>query len=199
MNKKTLLLILGLAAITILLIVVAVTPKKQITSPQTPKAVITPEIKKANTLLSFSPASLSVSSNSGSLDVTIDPKGDKITGVQLEIKYDPAVLSDVNITPSDLFKNALVLRKNIDKTKGDISFVLGVPPTTDAEKGEGKVAVITFNVLDKTNGQTVVRFLPDTLVTAEGLNYSVLKKTTDATIIFTPANTVTTPFSTTSQ
>lgn len=193
MSKKTLLLILGLAGVTILLIFVAVSPKKQVVSPKTPKAVITPVAKKINTLLSMSPASLSVSSNSGSLSVDIDPKGQKITGVQLEIKYDPAVLGNVDITPSSLFKNSLVLRKEINKTKGTISLVMGVPPTTDAKKGTGQVAEMTFTVLDKSKKQTAVRFLPETIVTAEGLNYSVLKMATGATIVFTSANTITTP------
>lgn len=193
MSKKTLLLILSLAGVTILLIFVAVSPKKQIVSPKTPKAVITPAVKKINTIISMSPASLSISSNSGSLSVDIDPKGQKITGIQLEMAYDPAVLGNVDITPSSLFKNSLVLRKEINKTKGTISLVMGVPPTTGAKKGTGQVAKMTFTVLDKSKKQTVVRFMPETIVTAEGLNYSVLKMATGATIVFTSANTITSP------
>src|SRR5436190_5631457 len=61
-----------------------------------------------------------------SVAVFLDPKEELISAVQLQLKYDPNVLTDVDIIPGTLFPRPVVLTKKIDPEKGTIFYVIGV-------------------------------------------------------------------------
>src|SRR4029079_1406435 len=95
MPKRTLLLILGLFVVTLLLLYVALTPSKKMTSTTTPTGTMAPKptMSQAHTTVTLSPAILTLSPTaSGSVDVMVDSSDNKITGVQLEMTYDPKVV-----------------------------------------------------------------------------------------------------------
>lgn len=188
MSKKTLILIITLTAVASLLIAVALLPKKKAVTPppppptssaaQTTEPTVTPE-----TTLTLSP-NLSTSS----VDVNINTGTNNVTAVQLELTYDPQLLTDVDISaPSkevSFFKNSITLIKKIDQEKGKIIFAIGISPTGAPVKGSGIVAVVKFTKASPTVKTANISFLPQTLVTADGAPNSVLKSTTDATITF---------------
>lgn len=144
----------------------------------------TPAPIQANTQLAFTPENLSLASPSGgaSIDITTE---NVVTGVQLELAYDPQKITITDITPGTFLPNPLVLFKNIDQEKGRITFALGLPTTGTARKGKGTIATITFTATVQTPGETTAMlFLPETLVTAEGNTSSVLTATKNLTITY---------------
>ena len=82
-----------------------------------------------------------------------------------------------------------ILINKIDTTNGKVSYAIVIPPTGKAKKGAGTVATLKFTANVSVAKQTVIKFLPKSLATAEGLSKSVLKTTSDATIIFAESST----------
>jgi len=134
----------------------------------------------AQTVLSFGSPSLvnsSASTLNYSLPVNISTGTNKVTAVQLELQYDPAALTYVAIAPGPFFAKPDVLSNQIDAKTGRITYAFGAGLTGKAIAGEGIVANITFSAKVQTLTNTSITFLPKTLVTAEGINDSILKQT----------------------
>ena len=183
MSKRTLLLIFALFVITSVLLVVALyKPMPQPLVPQT----ITPVQKQpdAQTTLSFSEPSFTISSTSArtySVPINISTGENKVTAVQLELQYDPKLLTNVEVVPGPFFTNPIPLLEQIDQTTGRISYAFGISPSDEGISGTGIVATLTFRA-SASSQQTGIVFLPKTLVTAEGVSQSVLKESIDARI-----------------
>lgn len=185
MSIKTLSLIIALSVVAGIAVFIAVSPKNE-APPGAPQASIpkpTPTPNIAFTTLSIMPNPLTISTPNASVDVSIDTKTNKVTAVQLEFSYDPKQLTSVNIAQGTFFDNPIVLIKKIDSKKGLITFALGISPTQAAKMGTGNVATITFTSAIPKGGQTEIKVLPETLVTAEGIAPSVLKSSSGTTII----------------
>ncbi len=189
MSKKTIALIIILLLITVGLLYLALAPKTQNVSlaPPAPTTVPSPT-PVAQTVLSFSPNSLIVASQSGSLDLTIDTGENSVTAVQVELAFDPGALSDIAITDGTFFKQASSLLKNIDAKNGKISYILAIPPEGLPQKGKGSVATISFTTKLVSGRKTEVTFLPKTLVTANNVAVSVLRSTSNASIFYLKQN-----------
>lgn len=194
MSKKTLALIFGLCAITILLVYVALNQKAMLpTIPQQPQQVVnktstaSPTPAPAETVLSLSPNPLTVSASTpATLDVVINSNGQKITAVQLELTFDPKVVTIVSVaqpTKNPFIANVFPLMNKIDAKTGRVSYAVGVSPSAQSPTGAGRVATITLRTNLAAGEQSVIQFLPKTLVTAEGILNSVLKSTAGATVI----------------
>jgi hypothetical protein len=177
MSKRTLFLIFALIIITFVLLMTA------IYQPQTPKtAQITPAPVESveQTILSFGNPVIATSSSASilsySLPVNITTGKNKVTAVQLELQFDPLLLSNIAVTPDSFFLNPSVLLNQIDYKTGRISYAFGIGPTGQGITGQGTVANLTFSVKAGTPVKTAIIFLPKTLVTAEGISKSVLKE-----------------------
>src|SRR4051794_16083899 len=111
MPRKTLALISGLVIVTVVLFVIALRSSKQATTPlpvnQQPAAQqVTPQTP-AHSVLTLSPNPVTVGAGKvGSVDVSIDPSDNQVTAVQLEVAYDPNIITNVKVTPGPLFQNA---------------------------------------------------------------------------------------------
>jgi hypothetical protein len=104
-----------------------------------------------------------------------------VTGVQLELTYDPAILSISAITPGGFFPNPLEYAQNNDTKKGHILYAVG---SFDGKTGEGIVATLVAKAHKGTNGpKEVLTIAPTTLVTADGVEPSILKEGKGATIV----------------
>lgn len=173
---KTLLLIVVLALITVGLVALAISPKapQQITQ-QGPQ--ITPNPLQTVLTISSVPTPLATAS-SYTTDVVINSGQNNVTAVQLELIYDPSVLTNVDIVPGTFFVNSKVVLKTIDKDAGRITFVLS-SSDNQGILGQGLLAKISFKSLKK-NVSTTIDFLPKTQVTAENEPKSVLKTTVGA-------------------
>ncbi len=198
MSKRTLFLIFALFIITFVLLVLALYNPYS-SNPKSPTQTITvPKEPIAQTILSFDILSSTPSSSSTqsalqtySLPINIETGKNKATAVQLELQYDPKVLTNVVVTPGVFFKNPVVLLNQIDVKTGRISYAFGIGLADQGVGGKGVVATITFDTKAGLPQQTQILFLPKTLVTAEGINESVLKLTNSATFTVgaTPSTT----------
>lgn len=178
MSKRTLFLIFALFVITFVLLMMA------LYQPQAPKATQTATIKEpvAQTTLTFGSPLIATSSSiftlNYSLPINISTGKNKATAVQLELQYDPAVLTNVAVVPGSFFANPQVLLNQIDAKTGRISYAFGVGLTDQGVTGKGIVANLTFSARAAViPTKTAIIFLPKTLVTAEGVNETVLKQT----------------------
>lgn len=185
MSKRTLFLIFALFVITTVLLVIALYNPSNSKPPQT--TITVPKEPAAQTILLFGELSASVSSSINqkakqtySLPINIATGDNKVTAVQLELQFDPKVLTNVSITPGVFFKNPIVLLNQINTKTGRISYAFGISPTDQAIGGKGVVATLTFEAKSGTPQQTSILFLPKTLVTAQGAAQSVLKETNAA-------------------
>jgi hypothetical protein len=177
MPKRTLFLIFALFIITFVLIMIA------LCRPQAPKITqqITPTPEPvAQTILSFGDPLIATSSTTTTLDyslpINISTGKNKVTAVQLEILYDPKILTNIAITSNSFFEKSIVLLNQIDTKTGRITYAFGIPPTGQGVIGKNTVATLTFSAQAKPSEKTALIFLPKTKVTAEGIGESVLKE-----------------------
>ena len=185
MSKRTLALIAFLTVLTAFFVYLAVSQNQPAPAPV---ATVVPTKKPipAYTTLQLTPENFSLSSNSGSLAVVINTgsgeKTNAVTAVQLELQYDPKMLTGVSIVPGTFIPSATALVNTIDQTTGRITYALAIPPSGSGATGKGTVATLRFTSLLPRGGSTKVTILPTTLVTAQGVSESVLLKATGATI-----------------
>jgi len=151
--------------------------------PQTSKTtpIATPTIEPvAQTILSFGVPEIATTSSTTtlnySLPVNILTGKNKVSAVQLELQYDPLLLTNVKITADSFFTKPVVLIDQIDTKTGRISYAFGIGPTDQGVVGSGSVATLTFSAKAGIPEKTAIIFLPKTLVTAEGVAESVLKE-----------------------
>jgi len=179
MPRKTLILIIFLAIVTVGLLILALIPNLKTPVKTTPKS--TAIIRDAQTNLSFSAPIISSSSALQS-NVEIATGRNKVTGVQLELSFDPKVLTNVDIAPGTFFTDPVIILKKIDAENGRITYALGIGLGQKAVTGRGTLAVVTFIPVVGATESTSINFLPKTEVAAQGQIMSVLKTSSGATI-----------------
>lgn len=175
-SQRTLVLILALGGITLFFLFLALRPQWK--TQQAPIAVVSPSptpTPYAQSVLSLVPEPIA-NSAPGTLtyDVIVNSNINTVNAVQLELAFDPKILSNISITPGTFFAKPVVLIKNIDYKLGRISYAIGIQPADYGKKGQGTIAAITFSYLP-TATSTTITFLPKTLVAAEGVTQSVLR------------------------
>lgn len=188
MPRKTLALISGLVIITLILFVFALRSSNQTKAPvqpPPPPVVANPTAATpAHSVLSISPNTITVQPGGlGSADVVIDTSDNPVTAVQLEISYDPSLLSNVKVVTGPLFQNPVVLINKNDPATGQLTYAFGITPNHPTVSGIGTVATISFTAKNVPGKQTSLTLLPKSLVTARGVRDSVLKNATGATVI----------------
>lgn len=186
MPAKTLILVVILAAIAILLLSFAFKQKNALV--QTPNNPTGVQASPAHTTLSLS-SNPKLIGSSYTDDVTIDSGANIVTGVQLELTYDPKVLTAVDVTPGTFFENSNVLIKKIDTVNGRITYALGVALGEKGKSGIGVIASLHFALVPGPSlpVTTVISFLPKTQVSAQETVQSVLKETSDANLTLGPS------------
>jgi len=165
MSQKTLVLIGILSLITIVLLILAF----QIGVPQNKPAE--KKVPVLQTVLNIPKPVASSSAYITSIMLTTERK--KVTAVDLELTYDPKVLSKVDIKPGTFFSAPTILSKKIDKVKGRISYILGIGLGQKPVNGNGTVAILSFTPLTKS-GITTLTFLPTSKATSADQVPSIL-------------------------
>ncbi len=187
MSKKTLALISGLVLVTVVLFVIALKSSQQSTQTNvTPSGTVmkpSPTVSMAHSVLTLSPNPVNVvPGGAGKVDVEIDTSDNPVTAVQLEIAYDPKVLSNVKVVSGPLFLNSVVLINKDNPTTGRFTYAFGRTPGQAPVQGTGVVATISFTA--KASAQpSQLTLLPTTLVTARGVATSVLKSSSGTQVI----------------
>lgn len=177
-SKRTLALIVVLLFITGGLVYLAVREEQP---SQIATVAPTPTPNPAHAVLSFVPETSSTSAIQ-TVDVVVESNQNHLTGAQLNIAFDPKVLSNVTIKPGTYFTNPTVLFTTVDKVNGQISYVLGIGANGQEASGSGTVATISYTLLPTASPSTKLSFLPKTEVTQQGVLGSVLKRSTGLTI-----------------
>ncbi|GEM_PF-1175762 len=208
MPKKTTILIVTLFLFTIGLIYVAIKTEQNNPIPVIEEEQLTEEdaldlIPTINpqTVISFSPNSVDTAQNPQelySVDVNANTNGQSISGIQLELAYDPGIITNVTVTPSEnnLFgQNPAVLINNVDPELGRISFVIALGGLDDEEvNGNGNIANITFNTLFSESQTTEITILPKTTVRTLLSTNSLLREALPLTITLpAPTQEITQP------
>lgn len=190
LSGKTIMLIVGLCVLTIALIILAVKMNKP-SNPEQNKTTTTDTSSPAvepHTTLTFSPNTVSSSSSATqSLDIMIDTNGDPVSGIQLELSFDPKVVSLKTLTPGTFLPNALtLLPAKIDNVNGTATLIFAKTPSQEAKSGSGLAATLTYSIKSGTTAsQTQIKILPKSEVSATGIRESVLKSEDTATITIT--------------
>jgi Cohesin domain len=179
MPKKTLALITGLVIVTIVLFIIALHAGQEhqpAMQQQTAMVQPTPMVP-AHTVLMVNPDTLAiVPGTTGKVDVVMNTFENNVTAVQLELGYDPHIISNVKVTTGSMFTNPVVLIDKNNPVTGRYTYAFGITPNSNVVRGEGVVAIITFTALYGANGKEMqLGILPSSLVTARGVAQSVLK------------------------
>jgi hypothetical protein len=188
MPKKTFLLIAILVLITTCLLALALIPNFK-----TVKPIIKPvvNIDYAQTQLSLS-APVIATASGYKTDVLISTGKNKVTVAQLEIAYDPKILTNVDIKAGSFFTDPTILLKKVDVVNGRITYAIGINAGGAPSTGKGIVATISFsNLSQQTTVKTPINFLPKTAVNAAGYAQSVLLKSTGVLFSISPTPTPT--------
>lgn len=176
MSWKTTILILVLALVTAGLLYLA------LKNPKVNQPVATQQpASPAQTTLSMSEEQASPSSQHV-IDVNIDTRDNKVTATQLELSYDPTVITNVSLQAGTFFTTPTILLNNVDKNNGRISYALAVQLANGPQRGTGVVARVLYDTVPGSTGSATISFLPKTQVTAEGIIQSVLKSATGISI-----------------
>ena len=189
MPKKTLALISGLVVVTIVLFIIALRAGQQTSAPSTPPSQQTQQVQPtvavpAHTVLQVSPNPMTVVPGQVShVDITMDTSDNNVTAVQLELGYDPNVITNVKVTSGTLFTNPVVLIDKNNPSTGRYTYAFGITPSASPVTGTGVVATVTFTPLPGATGKDMqLGLLPTSLVTARGVAQSVLKSATGTVI-----------------
>lgn len=194
MPLRTTLLIIFLTILTSILVIYSLIldSHKNTVANQTVTTTPIPTKVQRDSSLYFDPSTFTISSLaslSGKVNVVLKAPHNQVSGVQIELLYDPKVLMDVSIaTPTASFwgnNNADVqtLYKNIDPVSGRVSYIEGIPPKGQAISGSGNILTLTFKVNPLTLGTgTTIKLLDKSLVMQSQTNGSVLGKTENLNI-----------------
>ncbi len=185
MSTRTLILIVVLLGVTALLLYIALSPRQEQTGQRETKVK---DFAKTTLSIDSSPTPVTSATGAGSFystNVEITTGENKVTGVQLELSFDPDKLTDFIVEPGPFFTNSIELRNEVDNQKGTVSYALG---SQSGVSGQGVVATLTFREIGKVGDLAKIEFLPKTQVTSEETDQSVLKSKTSASFkIETPS------------
>ncbi|MDO8728936.1 MAG: cohesin domain-containing protein, partial [bacterium] len=115
-----------------------------------------------------------------SLPIKISTVNNKVTVVQLELSYDPKILTDVKVNTGTFFANPFIPINQVNEKDGRISYAISINPQDTGRQGNGLLATLTFQTQTSASQSTRIVLLPKSLVVAEGTDRSVLKATTSA-------------------
>lgn len=189
MPKKTTILIILLALVTAILVFFAISAETGRQVPPTENGETGDSQAPKTATVSFNPTTLTGTPGTvQSVDIMVDSGDSAISGVQAELAYDPATVTNVILEPdastTGFFgSGANILFNDVNAETGRISYALTISPSQEAKQGNGKIGTLRFETIAGVAPVTTqVEFLNKTLVTVLGENESVLKETTPLSI-----------------
>ena len=93
------------------------------------------------------------------ITITITTRDNLVNGAQLELSYDPSVISVTEIAPGDFFAKPVEYAKKIDEKAGEITYAAG---SFAEKKGTGVVATLEARARKKTDGLSEVLTIKNT-------------------------------------
>jgi hypothetical protein len=198
MNTRTLILIVVLGVITIGLVTLAIksqSPKEPAVTVQPQESTITEKPVNQTSLLYFEKTNdtqPTIGTSSAQpyppLRLMLNSGENNVMGAQIELSYDPKVLTNVRIVsptiPDESFfgasANFVVLDNSVKQNEGRISYVIAMSPNSEPKVGVGSLATLTFNKIG--TAPTTITFLEKSNVQQLDTVASVLKEAQAITI-----------------
>lgn len=195
MPKRTVILILVLTILTGLLVFLALSNERR-TSPEPVdesdmSAEVSPPAPLKTATLTFEPNTIEAVASTASantVDVILNTDEHDVDSVQLELIYDPNDLLNVTVSApeNNIFGGQgdyVVIPMPNDHERGRISYAIGINTTSEAVRGVGPVARITFTVNpSSTNDLTQIQVLDRSMVVETNSHESVLAPVDPLTI-----------------
>lgn len=182
MPKKTAYFVVALVGITIVLLMLAIYNFNQSNQLPTIQQTKSTSPSYARAILTIDTPQPTVNANgskvyTATIKINTPATGyNAINAAQLDLSYDPRVLTNVDIKAGPLMDKPVELLKKIDTQKGTINYDLAASPSKDnLGYVVGNLAVLTFTVNPSAKGTTAINFLPTTIVTSAGFSQSVLQ------------------------
>lgn len=146
-----------------------------------PRLGLPQPVLHAESVLSFDPAETQIRSGERiSLSVVVETGGNRVSGAELSVQYDPARLKLERIVPSPAF--ALSLQAPvIDNKQGTGSIALGVPLEQPTVRGRQVIATYVFRALTVVPSTEIV-FSDRTLLAADDEPNNVIREKKTARI-----------------
>lgn len=184
---KTLILISFLVTLTVALLGLSIWLGSQ-NKPAVTVATVTPTPTVMKTAsVSFSPAALDLSNittPSATVDIFVETAGTPITGAQAELLYDPKLITNVKILPSDptnsIFGNNPASHMTLftdTSTPGKLIFAEVISTNGTPVNGTGSIGKLVFSVVKGTSASASIIFGKETKVTTNTTQGSILKET----------------------
>ena len=140
-----------------------------------------PTQNNSRAALSLQPATVVVvAGRRASVNISIDSKNPPQI-MQLEMKYDPLLLDNVQISPGDFFDDPEVVLDVINNDTGRISYGIRSGQENNDQKLSGTIAILSFTPKFVFQNTTVISFLPKTEIRAAH-DANILSATYDAKI-----------------
>lgn len=176
--------------ITILILITAVLIFASVTTkqPTTPEPIATQSTRQYATL-SFSPENLTITptdTGTQSVDIILDTGGKEVFGAQIELQFDPNVISNIEITkPASSFfgENSTELINKVSSETGLGTYAIVLSASESEKIGKGPIATVKFQV-NSAYKATDITILPISSVTSLTSDGSVLLDSTLLPITF---------------
>lgn len=88
----------------------------------------------------------------------LDPKMEKIVAADVVVSYDPGDLKFIEFEPGEVFKNPIILKKEIDQERGRLRFALATQTPTEQQ---GALANLTFTIKDTDKGPIEIKIVEE--------------------------------------
>jgi hypothetical protein len=192
MSKTTIFLLIVLLTVIGLLLTVVYGKQQNPIITSITKPLIT-RLTPADSSLTFSTNEQSVRpGQTVTVAVLIHNPNPQPAVTQLELAYDPTVVTIDTITPGTFFDKSMIALQTIDPIAGRISYALRCSnvqnPNADCiNSSSSTVATITMSINSYTiQNSTTLSFLPKTVIRTD-TGRDLLKKTTDLKLMITKA------------
>lgn len=143
----------------------------------------------AQTRFFFSPSLVHLTpGQSKDIAIMISTGANLIQQSQIELKYNPALLSVTNIRAGSFFKTPLLILTEHDLTRGRINYVFSETEASPTH-GTGQLAILTLTTAPEASGssKTYLNFLPKSTAQNTTFRRSLLQSTEDLLIDIQPA------------
>jgi hypothetical protein len=155
------------------------------------RQVLEQEAAPATSLTITSTTNSPVINEQFTMSVNIASGVNAISGAQLYISYNPAVINVTDVSLGGFLSGATIFQKTIDNSQGLITYVILMPPGSSYPSGNGVVAKI--NAYGASVGTSVVAVDAKTQISAAGEGQNVLTSTVPTTIYVQDNGPVVTP------
>lgn len=172
MSKKLILLLL-LLTFAIVIYLVRIPQKPTIISSPAPLISLSPTpTLPAESSLSFIPDTIyTPAGQNDETRIQLNSQTKYPLDAQLELAYDPAILTEITLTPETLFPKSTVLLNNNDEATGRISYAISLDKNEKPQNFYGTAAILKFKIKENIiQNQTTIYFLPKTAIIAKDGN-----------------------------